>query len=187
QQQQQQQQQKQQQQQQQQKQQQQQQQQKQKRSTSDAEEDAFGPMAFASGRVAREFNASVRLWRDDNGCTWVDPHTGIRQVPASLQPTCAYAQRVGSTGAGTTDARVAFADSLADMPEPAPEPYPLAVLPGQYQASFPVHRTRFGQTHQSAMQSYSYYWLRQLAGQHQTKMNQQQQQLMMMQSNARKR
>ncbi|KAJ2330324.1 chromatin structure-remodeling complex subunit RSC7, partial [Coemansia sp. RSA 2681] len=55
------------------------QQQQQKRSTSDAEEDAFGPMAFASGRVAREFNASVRLWRDDNGCTWVDPHTGIRQ------------------------------------------------------------------------------------------------------------
>ncbi|KAJ2013819.1 chromatin structure-remodeling complex subunit RSC7 [Coemansia sp. RSA 455] len=151
--------------------------------------DAFGPMAFASGRVAREFNASVRMWRDDNGCTWVDPHTGIRQVPASLQPTCAYAQRVASTGAGV-DTSVAFADSAAaEMPEPAAESYPIAVLPGQYQASFPVHRTRFGQSYQNAVTSYSYHWMRQLANQQQQlKMGQQQQQqLMMMQNNARRR
>ncbi|KAJ2748812.1 chromatin structure-remodeling complex subunit RSC7 [Coemansia pectinata] len=160
----------------------------QQKHTGDADDDVFGPMAFASGRVAREFNASVRMWRDDNGCTWVDPHTGIRQVPASLQPTCAYAQRIGATGSGT-DTSVAFTDSVAEMPEPVPESYPIAVLPGQYQASFPVHRTRFGQSYQNAMNSYSYHWLRQLSQQQQQlKINQQQQQqLMMMQSSARRR
>ncbi|KAJ2894060.1 chromatin structure-remodeling complex subunit RSC7 [Coemansia aciculifera] len=150
---------------------------------------AFGPMAFASGRVARDFNALVRMWRDDNGCTWVDPHTGIRQVPAALQPTSAFAQRVASTGS-STDSRVAFADSQSDMPEPVHEPYPLAVLPGQYQASFPVHRTRFGQTQQGAMNSYSYHWMRQLANLHQAKMSHQQQhqqQMLMMQNMSRKR
>ncbi|KAJ2813703.1 chromatin structure-remodeling complex subunit RSC7 [Coemansia furcata] len=145
-------------------------------SAEEEEGGAFGPMAFASGRVAREFNASVRLWRDDNGCTWVDPHTGLRQVPAALQPTCAHAQRVATTGSGT-DARVAFTDAQAELPEAAHEAYPLAVLPGQYQASFPVHRTRYGQSYQSAMQSYSYHWLRQLANQHhQVKISNQQQQ-----------
>ncbi|KAJ2487473.1 hypothetical protein IWW37_005226 [Coemansia sp. RSA 2050] len=121
---------------QQQQQQQQHQQQQQRGGSGDSDDDAFGPMAFASGRVAREFNASVRMWRDDNGCTWVDPHTGIRQVPASLQPTCAYARRVGATGSGT-DTSIGFTDSAADMPEPTHEAYPIAVLPGQYQASFP--------------------------------------------------
>ncbi|KAJ2744212.1 chromatin structure-remodeling complex subunit RSC7 [Coemansia sp. BCRC 34301] len=138
-----------------------------KQQAKQSDDGLFGPMAFASARVARDFNASVRMWRDDNGCTWVDPHTGIRQVPAALQPTCAYAQRVAFTGS-CTDTRVAFADSPADMPEPAHEPFPLAVLPGQYQASFPVHRTRFGQTQQGAMHSYSYHWMRQLANNNST-------------------
>ncbi|KAJ1847094.1 chromatin structure-remodeling complex subunit RSC7, partial [Coemansia sp. RSA 2708] len=57
-------------------------------------EDSFGPMAYASGKLAREFNASVRLWREDNGCTWIDPHTGIRQIPANLQPTTVRVERL---------------------------------------------------------------------------------------------
>ncbi|KAJ1796267.1 hypothetical protein LPJ56_007193, partial [Coemansia sp. RSA 2599] len=39
------------------------------------------------------------------------------------------------------------------------ESYPLALLPGQYQDAFPVHRTRFGQTQNQAMQSYLLLWM----------------------------
>ncbi|KAJ2486581.1 hypothetical protein EV174_001037 [Coemansia sp. RSA 2320] len=150
--------------------------------TADDGAGAFGPMAFASAKAARDFNASVRMWRDDNGCTWVDPHTAVRQVPASLQPTSARAELVASARSNGTriDARVAFAEETAPAAHDTPgaESHPLALLPGQFQQSFPIHRTRFGQSYQSAMQSYSYHWLRQLVLQqpHHSHHQQQQQQ-----------
>ncbi|KAJ2453333.1 hypothetical protein EV183_002288 [Coemansia sp. RSA 2336] len=138
-----------------------------------ASEDLFGPMAYASGKMAREFNASVRLWREDNGCTWIDPHTGIRQVPASLQPTAIRVERVDADnsrwrrlGKTKIDPLVAFTDALPEEPsedDDGARNYPLALLPGQFQATFPIHRTRFGQSYQQTMHSYSYHWMRQLA------------------------
>ncbi|KAJ2719291.1 hypothetical protein H4S00_003530 [Coemansia sp. D1744] len=128
----------------------------------------FGPMAYASGKMAREFNASIRMWREDNGCTWIDPHTGVRQVPASLQPTTARVERIDSgsvwrrAGKMRVDPRVAFTDSV--QKEERGE-YPLALLPGQFQETFPVHRTRFGMSYQQTMSSYSYHWMRLLAQQ----------------------
>ncbi|KAJ2846087.1 hypothetical protein IWW36_004511, partial [Coemansia brasiliensis] len=111
-----------------------------------ATEDLFGPMAFASGKMAREFNASVRLWREDNGCTWIDPHTGIRQVPASLQPTTIRVERVDAdnsrwrrSGKTKIDPLVAFSDTLPEEPseetDDGAREYPLALLPGQFQAT----------------------------------------------------
>ncbi|KAJ2632470.1 hypothetical protein H4R22_001242 [Coemansia sp. RSA 1290] len=138
-----------------------------------AAEDLFGPMAYASGKMAREFNASVRLWREDNGCTWIDPHTGIRQVPASLQPTAIRVERVDAdnsrwrrSGKTKIDPLVAFTDVLPEEPseeDDGARDYPLALLPGQFQATFPIHRTRFNQSYQQTMHSYSYHWMRQLA------------------------
>ncbi|KAJ2355377.1 hypothetical protein GGF43_002718, partial [Coemansia sp. RSA 2618] len=158
------------------------------RAAPDGSEDLFGPMAFASGKMAREFNASVRLWREDNGCTWIDPHTGVRQIPASLQPTAVRVERLdaGSSPwrrAGKTriEPLVAFPGALpaADDGIDAAEvrDYPLALLPGQFQGTFPIHRTRFGQSYQQTMSSYSYHWMRLLAlQQQQRKMLAQQQQ-----------
>ncbi|KAJ2612821.1 hypothetical protein H4S08_002536, partial [Coemansia sp. RSA 1365] len=153
-----------------------------------ANDDLYGPMAFASSKMAREFNASVRLWREDNGCTWVDPHTGIRQVPANLQPTTVRVERVDvgkakwrHGGRTKIEPLVSFTENMdcedADDAAAAHE-YPLALLPGQFQATFPVHRTRFGQSYQQSMQSYSYYWMRLLATQ---QLQQQQQRRLLMQ------
>ncbi|KAJ2805620.1 chromatin structure-remodeling complex subunit RSC7, partial [Coemansia helicoidea] len=144
----------------------------------DGGEDLYGPMAFASSRMARDFNASIRLWREDNGCTWVDPHTGIRQVPASLQPTAVRVERVDVGSARwrrasktKIDPLVSFADALdeaaaegrdADDCASDARKYPLALLPGQFQGAFPVHRTRYGQPWQQTLQLYSYHWSRQL-------------------------
>ncbi|KAJ1935697.1 hypothetical protein GGF37_005898 [Kickxella alabastrina] len=135
--------------------------------TADADagaEDLFGPMAYASAKAAREFNAATRMWREDNGGTWVDPHTGIRQVPANLQPTAVRAERVDATcsrwrrtGSTRVDALVSFTDAPA-LATPASDAYPLALLPGQFQSSFPVHHTRFGQTQAQALTSYSNLW-----------------------------
>ncbi|KAJ2500381.1 hypothetical protein GGH96_002797 [Coemansia sp. RSA 1972] len=130
----------------------------------------LGPMAYASGKMAREFNASIRMWREDNGCTWIDPHTGVRQVPASLQPTTVKVDRVDSgsvwrrAGKMRVDPQVAFTDSV---PKEERGEYPLALLPGQFQETFPVHRTRFGMSYQQTMSSYSYHWMRLLAQQQQ--------------------
>ncbi|KAJ2659207.1 hypothetical protein IWW48_003643 [Coemansia sp. RSA 1200] len=152
----------------------------------DADEDAgwFGPMAYASAKMARDLNASIRLWREDNGCTWVDPHTAVRQVPADLQPTAAHASRVSrEKGAGRrVDPRIHFvsADAASQQSDAdtAANQYPLALLPGQFQESFPVYRTRFGQSGQQAVQSYAHQWLRQLSLQtHTQRQHQQQQQL----------
>ncbi|KAJ2076496.1 hypothetical protein H4R24_005661 [Coemansia sp. RSA 988] len=151
-------------------------------------DDLYGPMAFASSKMAREFNSSVRLWREDNGCTWVDPHTGIRQVPANLQPTTVCVERVDvgkskwrHAGRTKIEPLVSFTENMeyedADDAAAASE-YPLALLPGQFQATFPVHRTRFGQTYQQSMQSYSYYWMRLLTTQ---QYQQQQQRKLLMQ------
>ncbi|KAJ2851205.1 hypothetical protein J3B02_003588 [Coemansia erecta] len=147
-------------------------------------DETSGPMAFASGKLVREFNSSLRFWREDNGCTWVDPHTGIRQVPGNLQPTVARVEKLsmGDPGlrmrGGRTkiDSLVSFADYGLGFDGMAVDPvvrarrvnavvaadresYPLALLPGQYQDSFPVHRTRFGQTQNQAMQSYLLLWM----------------------------
>ncbi|KAJ2549381.1 hypothetical protein EV175_004471 [Coemansia sp. RSA 1933] len=134
----------------------------QQRQTEQADSDGFGPMAYASAKMARDLNASIRLWREDNGCTWVDPHTAIRQVPSSLQPTAVRIQRKSSKGAGKArvDPMVQFVN---EIPAADAEEYPLALLPGQFQAAFPVHRTRFGQSCQQAVQSYAHQWLRQLS------------------------
>ncbi|KAJ2160469.1 hypothetical protein GGF46_002231 [Coemansia sp. RSA 552] len=153
-------------------------------------DDVLGAMAYASGKMAREFNSSVRLWREDNGCTWVDPHTGIRQVPASLQPTTARMERVDGrdsrwqrSGKTRIEPLVSFSGGVHDSDDggggggDGPSDvgkYPLALLPGQFQGSFPVHRTRFGQTYQQMMHSYSYYWMRQLATQRRMLAQQQQ-------------
>ncbi|KAJ1728532.1 chromatin structure-remodeling complex subunit RSC7 [Coemansia biformis] len=160
----------------------------------DSGEDLFGPMAFASSRMARDFNASVRLWREDNGCTWVDPHTGIRQVPASLQPTTVRVERIDvgdarwrRAGKTKIEPLVSFADNVDDSGDEGvggsdgsgAREYPLALLPGQFQATFPAHRTRYGQSYQQTMQSYSYHWMRQLVAlqqQQQRKLLAQQQQ-----------
>ncbi|KAJ2698685.1 chromatin structure-remodeling complex subunit RSC7 [Coemansia sp. IMI 203386] len=146
-------------------------------------DDTFGPMAYASGKLVREFNASLRFWREDNGCTWVDPHTGIRQVPGNLQPTVASVGRINSSdpgwrargGRSRVDPLVSFVEHGLGNDEMAVDPvmrekranevaadkdsYPLALLPGQYQDAFPVHRTRFGQTQNQAMQSYLLLWM----------------------------
>ncbi|KAJ2525242.1 hypothetical protein GGI11_000213 [Coemansia sp. RSA 2049] len=151
-----------------------------------AEDDAgwFGPMAYASAKMARDLNASIRLWREDNGCTWVDPHTAVRQVPADLQPTAAHASRVSrEKGAGRrVDPRIHFvsADAASQQPDAdttsSTSQYPLALLPGQFQESFPVYRTRFGQSGQQAVQSYAHQWLRQLSLQTQSQTQSQRQQ-----------
>lgn len=121
---------------------------------------------LAASRQAREFNSSLRMWRQDNGCTWVDPHTGIRQVPSSSQPTRVWTERLVQN---KPDVEYAVEQKVGFPPETIRQPnannsresYPLAIIPGQYQESFPVHRTRFGQSYQQTMQSYSYHWLRQ--------------------------
>ncbi|KAJ1855719.1 chromatin structure-remodeling complex subunit RSC7 [Coemansia sp. RSA 1822] len=148
---------------------------KQRHDVSADSRDVCGPMAYASGKMAREFNASIRMWREDNGCTWIDPHTGVRQVPSSLQPTRVRVERV-DTGSGwrragkmRVEPQVAFADSV--QKEERGE-YPLALLPGQFQETFPVHRTRFGMSYQQTMGSYSYHWMRLLAQQQQRKTGQ---------------
>ncbi|KAJ2725363.1 hypothetical protein GGI07_001371 [Coemansia sp. Benny D115] len=152
-------------------------------------EDLFSPMAYASSKMAGDFNASVRLWREDNGGTWVDPHTGIRQVPANMQPTRASVERIDTqctrwrrAGKTKIDPLVSFSDhqpteedacggasggavpssssssSSSSSRSGARNTYPLALLPGQYQDTFPIHRTRFGQTYSEAMRSYSQKW-----------------------------
>ncbi|KAJ1767091.1 hypothetical protein LPJ74_005555 [Coemansia sp. RSA 1843] len=134
------------------------------------DEEGFGPMAYASAKMARDLNASIRLWREDNGCTWVDPHTAIRQVPSSLQPTVIRVQRSNDSKT-RVDPMVHFA---SDIEEDGCDEYPLALLPGQFQAAFPIHRTRFGQSCHQAVQSYAYQWLRQLSIQQQQQHQQQQ-------------
>ncbi|KAJ1734875.1 chromatin structure-remodeling complex subunit RSC7 [Coemansia sp. Benny D160-2] len=151
-----------------------------------AEDDAgwFGPMAYASAKMARDLNASIRLWREDNGCTWVDPHTAVRQVPADLQPTAASASRVSREkgAARRVDPRIHFvsADAASQQPDAdaasSSNQYPLALLPGQFQESFPIYRTRFGQSGQQAVQSYAHQWLRQLSLQTQSQTHSQRQQ-----------
>ncbi|KAJ1952975.1 chromatin structure-remodeling complex subunit RSC7 [Linderina pennispora] len=134
--------------------------------------------------VARDFNASLRMWREDNGSTWIDPHTGIRQIPESLQPAAAWAERVDKAHGGmrttVVEPLVAFVEDEPPEDEPGrsrlPGNYPLALLPGQYQHEFPIHQTRFGQTYQQAVSSYHYHWARQLAVQQQIQMQRQMQQ-----------
>ncbi|KAJ1719331.1 hypothetical protein LPJ53_005893 [Coemansia erecta] len=147
---------------------------------------ALGPAAYALARSAREFNAAVRVWREDNGGTWVDPHTGLRQVPAGMQPTRAGAERVDDAegrrlrraGRALVDAAVAFVGDAPGQAEQAEtEKYPLALLPGQFQGAFAVHGTRFGQTQAQAMQSYALMWMHQ-ANVHQHQQQQLQQQRM---------
>ncbi|KAJ2401536.1 hypothetical protein GGI23_001334 [Coemansia sp. RSA 2559] len=134
------------------------------------DDDGFGPMAYASAKMARELNASIRLWREDNGCTWVDPHTAIRQVPSNLQPTAVCVQRSNAGDCkARVDPRVSFSNESI---ESRSDDYPLALLPGQFQAAFPVHRTRFGQSCQQAVQSYASQWLRQLSIQQQQQQQQ---------------
>ncbi|ORX68730.1 hypothetical protein DL89DRAFT_284799 [Linderina pennispora] len=140
--------------------------------------------SLALAGVARDFNASLRMWREDNGSTWIDPHTGIRQIPESLQPAAAWAERVDKTHGGVrttvVEPLVAFVEDEPPEDEPGrsrlPGNYPLALLPGQYQHEFPIHQTRFGQTYQQAVSSYHYHWARQLAVQQQIQMQRQMQQ-----------
>ncbi|KAJ1939336.1 hypothetical protein FBU59_004159 [Linderina macrospora] len=142
-------------------------------------------VGVAAGAMVRDFNASLRMWREDNGSTWIDPHTGIRQIPESLQPTAVQAERIDGSH-GSAKIRTTIVDRLVSFVEDElptsrdgvaalPGDYPLALLPGQYQHEFPVHQTRFGQTYEQAVTLYQYHWSRQLAVQQQMQMQQQQQ------------
>ncbi|KAJ1989236.1 chromatin structure-remodeling complex subunit RSC7 [Coemansia sp. RSA 1358] len=109
-------------------------------------------------RMAREFNTAVRMWRDDNGGTWMDPHTGVRQLPGDLQPTKVWVTKEHGNSM-MVDPKIAF----GQKEECEAEEFPLALLPGQFQQSFPVHRTRFNQSLEQAARSYSSLWSQQLA------------------------
>ncbi|KAI9343492.1 chromatin remodelling complex Rsc7/Swp82 subunit-domain-containing protein [Obelidium mucronatum] len=108
-----------------------------------------------SAASAAEFNSRLRAQRRRG--RFLDIHTNVEQVPLLSQPTHVLIEKqLGSQEKGMV-LEVSFGDIKSkpasteledwmkvEVPDEA-KAYPVALIPGQYQGAYSVHRTRFEQ------------------------------------------
>ncbi|OZJ03476.1 hypothetical protein BZG36_02742 [Bifiguratus adelaidae] len=108
---------------------------------------------YYSALAVSEMNKRLRISRLERA-TFFDVHTGLEQVKASTQPTEVYVDFESPMGVSfkkepTNDSQdhdpsdeSHYIRSRVNCTN-GPEDFPLAIMPGQYQANIPVHNKRF--------------------------------------------